>query len=428
MSAPKPQPTLAGRAEWLSDKNLQRLLAALSEGGEEARIAGGAIRNALFGAAVSDIDLATTTLPEETMRRAKAAGFKPVPTGIEHGTVTVVAGGRPFEVTTLRADVETFGRHARVAFGRDWKADAERRDFTMNALYAEADGTIIDLVGGLADIDSRTLRFIGDPEARIREDFLRILRFFRFFAWYGAGRPDAQGLKACARLKDGLKNLSAERVWSELKKLLSAPDPSRALLWMRQAGVLATALPEGEKWGIDTIHALTKTEADLGWAPDALLRLEAILPPDAARMKEFGKRLKLSNAEADRLVKWALAARVKPSTTEAMLARLLYRGDPNAIEDGLRLALASARGRAADEDNALMEAGCYSRLLHYLEKWKRPVFPVNGDDLRGLGLKQGKNVGEMLAELESEWIDAGFMLNRDALMARVAEKIGNSGR
>src|SRR5690606_10002862 len=220
------------------------------EGGEEARIAGGAVRNALFGEPVADVDIATTTPPQETVRRAEAAGFKAVPTGFEHGTVTVVAEGRPFEVTTLRADVETDGRRARVVFGRDWQADAERRDFTINALYAEADGTVVDLVGGLADIAARRLRFIGDAEARIREDYLRILRFFRFFAWYGEGRPDAEGLKACARLKGGLSGLSAERVWAETKKLLSAPDPSRALLWMRQTGVLAASLAESEKWGI----------------------------------------------------------------------------------------------------------------------------------------------------------------------------------
>jgi tRNA nucleotidyltransferase/poly(A) polymerase len=428
MSEAEGPPTLAGRAEWLSDRNVQRLLAALSEDGEEARVAGGAIRNVLLGAAVTDIDIATTTLPEETVRRAKAAGFKPVPTGIEHGTVTVVAGGRPFEVTTLRADIETFGRHAKVAFGRDWKADAERRDFTMNALYAEADGTIVDLVGGLADIESRTLRFIGDAEARIREDYLRILRFFRFFAWYGKGRPDAEGLKACARLKDGLKQLSAERVWSELKKLLSAPDPSRALLWMRQAGVLGMVLPEGEKWGIDAIHALTKAEADLDWMPDALSRLEAIVPPDAVRMKELARRLKLSRVETDRLVKWALADPVTASTADTAFARMLYRGDARAVEDCLRLAFASARSRAADDDSALIEAGGYSRLLGLLESWKRPIFPVSGDDLCGLGLKQGKGVGELLAALESDWIDTGFTLDRDALMKRAAEKIADSGR
>ena len=195
----------------------------------------------------------------------------------------------------LRADVETDGRRAKVSFGRDWKLDAERRDFTINALYAEADGTVVDLVGGIADIEARRLRFIGDAEARIREDYLRILRFFRFFAWYGDGRPDAEGLKACARLKEGLGQLSAERVWSELKKLLSAPDPSRALLWMRQAGVLTSVLPESEKWGIDAIHGLTKAEKDLGWTPDPLLRLEAIVPPDAARMKTLAERLRFSD-------------------------------------------------------------------------------------------------------------------------------------
>jgi poly(A) polymerase len=418
--------TLAGRADWLSDRNLQRLLAALGENGEEARIAGGAIRNTLLGGIVTDIDIATTTPPEETMKRAKAAGFKAVPTGVAHGTVTVIAGGRPFEVTTLRADVETFGRHARVAFGRDWKTDAERRDFTMNALYAAADGTITDLVGGLADIESRTLRFIGDPEARIREDFLRILRFFRFFAWYGAGRPDAEGLKACARLKDGVRQLSAERVWSELKKLLSAPDPSRALLWMRQASVLGTVLPEGEKWGIDAIHALAKAEADLGWKPDPLSRLEAILPPDPARMKELAARLKLSNAEADRLIGWALAEPVSATTSDAALGRLLYRGNAGATGDRLRLAFASARARAVEDDKALVEAGGYSRLLGYLEKWERPVFPVTGEDLRRLGLKQGKRLGGLLAELEAEWIDTGFTLGRDALLARAAESISGS--
>jgi tRNA nucleotidyltransferase/poly(A) polymerase len=419
--------TLAGRADWLAGRNLQRLLAALSEGGEEARIAGGAIRNALLGAAVTDIDIATTTVPEETMRRAKAAGFKPVPTGVEHGTVTVIASGRPFEVTTLRADVETFGRHARVVFGRDWKADAERRDFTMNALYAEADGTIVDLVGGLSDIESRTLRFIGDPEARIREDYLRILRFFRFFAWYGAGRPDADGLKACARLKDGLEQLSAERVWSELKKLLSAPDPSRALLWMRQAGVLSLVLPESAKWGIDAIHALAKTETDLGWDPDPLLRLQAIVPPDAVRMSELARRLKLSKVETDRLVKWALADPVPASTPDTAFARMLYRDDPKAIRDRVRLAFASARGRALEDDKALLDAGEYSRLLGFVEQWKRPVLPISGDDLRRLGLKQGKELGGLLAELESEWVKSGFTLDRDALMARAAKRVSGAG-
>ncbi|RWQ30017.1 CCA tRNA nucleotidyltransferase [Mesorhizobium sp.] len=417
--------SLAGKADWLGERHLQRLLAALADGGEEARVAGGAVRNALIGQPVADVDIATTTVPDETIRRAEAAGFKAVPTGIEHGTITIVAGGKPFEVTTLRADIETDGRRAKVSFGRDWKADAERRDFTINALYAEADGTIVDLVGGIADIEARRLRFIGDPEARIREDYLRILRFFRFFAWYGDGRPDAEGLKACARLKEGLGQLSVERVWSELKKLLSAPDPSRALLWMRQAGVLTSVLPESEKWGIDAIHALTRAEKDLGSTPDPLLRLEAIVPPDAARMKTLAERLRFSVSDAGRLRQWALTAPVEPKTTEAGLAKRLYRGDRQGIVDRLRLSLASARARAVEDNDALLEAGGFSRLLAFAEKWKKPGFPLKGADLTRLGASPGPKLGATLKNLENEWIESGFALDRGALLKLAAEALEN---
>uniref|UniRef100_UPI00177DE5EF CCA tRNA nucleotidyltransferase n=1 Tax=Mesorhizobium mediterraneum TaxID=43617 RepID=UPI00177DE5EF len=393
--------------------------------GEEARVAGGAVRNALIGQPVADVDIATTTVPDETIRRAEAAGFKAVPTGIEHGTITIVAGGKPFEVTTLRADIETDGRRAKVSFGRDWKADAERRDFTINALYAEADGTIVDLVGGVADIEARRLRFIGDPEARIREDYLRILRFFRFFAWYGDGRPDAEGLKACARLKEGLGQLSVERIWSELKKLLSAPDPSRALLWMRQASVLTSVLPESEKWGIDAIHALTRAEKDLGWTPDPLIRLEAIVPPDAARMKTLAERLRFSVSEAGRLRQWALTAPVEAKTTEAELAKRLYRGDRQGLVDRLRLSLASARARAVEDNDALLEAGGFSRLLAFAGKWKKPDFPLKGADLTTLGASPGPKLGATLKNLENEWIESGFALDRGALLKRAAEALEN---
>ena len=415
--------SLSGRAGWLGDKALQQLLAALKQGGEEARVAGGAVRNALLGQPVADIDIAATTLPEETIRRAEAAGFKTAPTGIEHGTITVIAGGKPYEVTTLRADVETDGRRAKVTFGRDWKLDAERRDFTMNALYAEADGTVVDLVGGIADIEARRLRFIGDAEARIREDYLRILRFFRFFAWYGDGRPDAEGLKACARLKEGLAQLSAERVWSELKKLLSAPDPSRALLWMRQAGVLTAVLPESEKWGIDAIHGLARTGKDLGWAADPMLRLEAIVPPDAARMKTLGERLRLSNDEASRLRHWALTIAPDAKMTETELAKKLYYGDRDGYLDRIRLALAAARTRAVEDNQAMMEAGGLSRLLNFTLKWAKPVFPIKGADLTGLGASPGPKLGATLKNLEREWVGSGFMLERDALMERAAQAL-----
>lgn len=411
--------SIAGAA-WLKDAGLQRLLAALNAGEEEARIAGGAVRNALLGEAVADVDIATTTVPEETIRRAEAAGFKVAPTGIEHGTVTAIAEGRPHEVTTLRADVDTDGRRAKVVFGRDWKADAARRDFTINALYAEADGTVVDLVGGLADLESRTLRFIGDPDARIREDYLRILRFFRFFAWYGSGRPDSEGLKACARLKEGVDRLSAERVWNELKKLLSAPDPSRALLWMRQAGVLTKVLPESEKWGIDAIHGLVAAERDLGWEADALLRLEAMVPPDADRMQVLAERLKLSNAEGERLTSWAPAPKVGPTASESEVAKKLYRCGRQPMLDRLRLSLASARARAAESNDALVEAGGYSRLLKFAENWNTPKFPLKGADLQAIGVPAGPAMGKLLKRLEEDWIEADFRPEGGALLERAA--------
>ncbi|MCV0397425.1 MAG: CCA tRNA nucleotidyltransferase [Rhizobiaceae bacterium] len=415
-------PVSIGSADWLKDESLQRLLTVLSQDGEEARVAGGAVRNELLGEAVTDIDIATTTTPEQTTKRAEAAGFKVVPTGFEHGTVTVVSDGRPFEATTLRADVETDGRRAVVAFGRDWRADAERRDFTINALYATVSGEVVDLVGGLPDLETRTIRFIGDAEARIREDYLRILRFFRFFAWYGSGRPDPEGLKACARLKEGISRLSAERIWLETKKLLAAPNPSRALLWMRQAGVLTTVLPETEKWGIDAIHGLVRAEADLGWPADPLLRLEAIIPPDETRVMGLADRLKLSKAETARLAGWAATPLPPPGTTEMELGKLLYRGDPGGFRDQLKIAQAGARVRAVEDDRALVEAGGWSRLLNCLEQWKKPRFPIRGGDLAAIGIAEGPTVGAMLRELENEWIASGFAMGREALLERAAAR------
>ncbi|CAB4327719.1 CCA tRNA nucleotidyltransferase [Brucella sp. 191011898] len=410
---------ISGKADWLNAKPLQALFKALNRDGGEARVVGGAVRNTLLGTGVSDVDLATTHLPEETVRLASEAGFKPVPTGMEHGTITVVVQGHPFEVTTLRRDIETNGRHAKVAFGTDWKADAERRDFTINALYVTADGTVIDQVGGLADIETRTLRFIGDAEQRIREDYLRILRFFRFFAWYGSGRPEAEGLRASARLKDGIAQLSAERIWSEIKKLLGAPDPSRALLWMRQAGVLNLVLPESEKWGIDAIHGLVRTQSDLGWQADPLLRLESLVPPDAARMEELGKRMKMSNAERARLEAWARADAVKPGLSEQALKKAIYRGSKQALLDRIRLAYAAARQEAVGSDEAMIRAGGFARLLDAAEHYDAPVFPVTGGDLLARGIEKGPGLGETLRSLETLWIDSGFSLDRSALLDKL---------
>ncbi|MEN3396486.1 CCA tRNA nucleotidyltransferase [Brucella melitensis] len=410
---------ISGKADWLNAKPLQALFTALNRDGGEARVVGGAVRNTLLGTGVSDVDLATTHLPEETVRLASEAGFKPVPTGMEHGTITVVVQGYPFEVTTLRRDIETNGRHAKVAFGTDWKADAERRDFTINALYVTADGTVIDQVGGLADIETRTLRFIGDAEQRIREDYLRILRFFRFFAWYGSGRPEAEGLRASARLKDGIAQLSAERIWSEMKKLLGAPDPSRALLWMRQAGVLNLVLPESEKWGIDAIHGLERTQSDLGWQADPLLRLESLVPPDAVRMEELGKRMKMSNAERARLEAWARADAVKPGLSEQALKKAIYRGSKQALLDRIRLAYAAARQEAVGSDEAMIRAGGVARLLDAAEHYDAPVFPITGGDLLARGIKKGPGLGETLRSLETLWIDSCFSLDREALLRKL---------
>ncbi len=407
-------------ADWLRAEPLQRLLSALSENGEEARVAGGAVRNALMKRDATDIDVATTVLPQETIRRAEGLGFRAVPTGIEHGTITVVTPDGPFEVTTLREDIDTDGRRAVVRFGRDWKRDAERRDFTINALYADRQGAVLDLVGGLKDIEAGVLRFVGDPEARIREDYLRTLRFFRFFAWYGSGRPDAAGLRAAARLKDGLAQLSAERVWMELRKLLAAPDPSRALLWMRQAGVLSAVLPESEKWGIDAIHPLTGGEAALGWPADALLRLEAIVPPDPERIVAMAGRLKLSNAERDRLLAWTQAETPDPAMSDGALRARLYFGDRQAILDRLRLALASARGRAAGgAADALAQAAALSRQLDAALRFDPPAFPVSGSDVIAAGLPAGPEVGRAIDRLKRLWVDGGFVMSREDLLARL---------
>ncbi|MEM5494769.1 CCA tRNA nucleotidyltransferase [Hoeflea sp. AS16] len=401
---------------WFQDAALGRIFALLNQDGEEVRVVGGAVRNSLMGLPVTDTDLATTWMPEQVVARAKDAGIRAVPTGIEHGTVTLVIEGRGFEITTLRHDAETDGRRAKVTFGRDWQTDAERRDFTINALYADQAGAIIDLVGGLEDIDTRTVRFIGDADARIAEDYLRVLRYFRFFAHYGTGRPDAAALKACARARDKLGKLSSERVWKELKTLLKARDPGRALLWMRQSGVLSAVLPESEKWGIDSIGALIATEAVLDWEPDPMLRLMAMVPPDSERMRGLSSRLKMSRAEADRLANWAAAPVIAPTLAITALDRLLYRHGAVPLVDRIRLSLVSARSRTETDASALTEAAGHSRHLARALEWERPVFPVAGADLIARGVNPGPEMGAQLAALEERWIESNFTLDKAALL------------
>ena len=393
--------------DWLKRPSLQTLLALLTEGEGEARIAGGAVRNALLNQPISDVDIATTLVPRDVMLRLKAADQKAVPTGIEHGTVTAVVDGDAYEVTTLRRDVETDGRHAKVLYGTDWTADAARRDLTINALYLNADGTLFDPLNGLPDVEAQNVRFIDDAETRIREDYLRILRFFRFFAWYGRFRPDAEGLKACARLKDGLQDLSAERIWHELSKLLAAPDPGRAILWMRQTGVLSEVQPETEKWGIDALPGLIAAEQQQGWDADCLMRLMAIVPPIPERMDALGGRLKLPKKVRLRLQHWAAFGDLQPQLKKDAFYQWLYWRNTIAAADKLRL------GIARDDENAKK---CL-RQLKWLNRWERPQFPLRGQHLIDQGMAAGPAISEKMAQLEKAWVEANFEPSLDDLLA-----------
>ncbi len=417
--------TNLGNEAWFRDPALTRVLSLLNANGGEGRVVGGAVRNSLMGLPVSDIDVATTLTPGEVIERAAAAAIKAVPTGVAHGTVTLVIDGKPFEVTTLRTDLETDGRRAKVAFSSDWRTDAERRDLTINALYVDGKGDVIDLVGGLADIEKRNIRFIGDAATRVAEDYLRILRFFRFFAYYGSGRPDAEGLRACASARAKLKTLSAERVWSELRKLLSAEDPGRALLWMRQVGVLSEILPETEKWGIDAIPALISTEKALGWRPEPLLRLAAIIPPDKDRLEKMATRLKVANAEAAYFKAWATVPVVEDELSSTAFARLLYRHGADGIKTRLKLALATARGKAEGNMQEMARSARLGKLLELAEGWTRPQFPINGGDVLGAGVPAGKKVGETLQALEDFWVVENFTPDRAALLARLNSLINS---
>lgn len=406
---------------WFRDPDLQRVLALLNGDGGAARVVGGAVRNSLMCLPVSDMDVATTLLPEAVIERAKKAGIKSVPTGLKHGTVTLVAGGRPFEVTTLRRDVETDGRRAKVEFTDDWKTDAARRDLTINALYADADGKVHDYFGGLDDIGSGTIRFIGSAAERIAEDYLRVLRFFRFFAFYGRGRPDPEGLKASAAARKQLGSLSAERVWAELRKLLSAGDPFRALLWMRTAGVLTEILPETEKWGIDAIPGLIRAEAKFGWAADPMLRLAAIVPPVSERLQAMAERLKMSGTERRVLLQFADCPDMEETLSDTQFRTLLYRHGAEGAIAKLRLAVAASLDKGEHDLDALRRLGFQRRLLTLAESWTRPVFPVKGADLIEKGIQPGPDMGAALARLEKQWLESDFAKSKADLIAALAD-------
>ena len=400
------------QAPWLHEARLQAVFDAIEAAGGEARVAGGAVRNTLMGEAVGDVDLATTLVPEATMEALEKAGLKAVPTGIDHGTITAVSDGTGYEITTIRDDIETDGRHAVVRFGTDWERDALRRDLTINGLYCDRQGEIFDPLDSLNDVKARQVRFIGDAGERIEEDYLRILRFFRFFAQYGAGRPDAEGLKAVTRLKEGLQRVSAERIWMELRKLLAARDPSRALLWMRTTGVLNLIVPESEKWGIDFVAPLIEAETRFGWQSEAIQRLQAMIRPDGAVARKLARRLKLSNADRDRLLAWAMAELPEPPLGKDGLKQQIYFGDQQAITDRLRLAAAIAisRNEPAEKIEAIADNADFS------SNWMPPQLPVSGKDLVEKGIPEGREIGRLLKRLEKTWVESGFSLSAKALL------------
>lgn len=401
------------QAPWLSKGPLARLLPVLDTNGEEARVVGGAVRNAIVGLKVEEIDLATSAVPEEVVRRATAAGFNPVPTGIEHGTVTVVVEGKPFEVTTLREDVETFGRHAKVRFGRDWKKDAERRDFTMNALFLKRDGSVIDLVGGLKDLKAKRVLFIGDPETRIREDYLRVMRFFRFHAAYGEGPLDHAGLAACIRAKEELATLSRERVRAELLKLLMAKRAVPTLAVMSEAGLLGAVL--GGVPLLASYSNMVKAETATGLAADPIRHLGALgvfIVEDADRLRE---RLRLANVEYRRIEsmgdRWW---RILPEAGEQAARALLYRIGAENFRD--RALVAFARSPAKDDDKA------WHSLISLPDRWTPPKFPLASKDFIERGVEKGPALGATLARAEEEWVAAGFPME-PAKIAAIADRV-----
>jgi poly(A) polymerase len=398
-------------ADWLHAPGTRAVVDALAKARAGAsRFVGGCVRNAVMGLPVDDIDLATQLTPDEVTKAAEAARLAAIPTGIEHGTITIVSAHKPYEVTTLRRDVETDGRRAVVAFTEDWAEDAMRRDFRLNALYADPDGTVHDPTGGgVEDAKAGRVIFIGDAEARIREDYLRILRFFRFNAWYGKGPLDVAGLDACVRLAGGLSGLSVERIWKETKKLYAARDPRIALGAMEETGVRKLALPELSR--IERALSLIGVECDLLIPFDEMTRIAAGLA-DVAAARAIAKRLKVSNEERDRLLA-ALGAepRIVSFMSAREMRRAVYRLGHQTFDDRARLAWAEVgQGKTAAHWRALLEMA---------KTWPRPKLPLTGDEVIAAGAPAGPQVGAVLREVEAWWIDADFPDDKLAVVERL---------
>jgi poly(A) polymerase len=381
-------------------------------GADCARFVGGCVRNSLIGAPIADIDVATTLTPDAVTRALKAAGVRAIPTGVEHGTVTAVFDHQPVEVTTLRRDVETDGRRAVVAFTTDWREDAERRDFTLNALYARRDGSLFDPTGrGVEDALAGRIVFVGDPDLRLREDHLRSLRFFRFLAWYGRTEPDAAALAAIRRHKDAVAGLAAERISVELLKLLAARDPRPAVRLMADCGVLAVAAPQARD--LPRFEALVELELALG-SCDPLLRLAALLNDDPAVGVQTAEALRLSNADRDRL-EAALEPQVPAPDVPPQAARTaIYQLGAGVFRDRVKLAWARLGG----------DAEAWRALLAIGESWTPPALPVTGADALAAGVPKGPKVGKTLRALEAWWIAGDFQAGREAALAKLRDLAG----
>jgi tRNA nucleotidyltransferase/poly(A) polymerase len=390
-------PTLA-RSRWLKEPALQRVLALVAEAGGEARVAGGAVRNALLGEPVGDIDIATNLPPQAITEAFQAAGLSVHPTGIEHGTVTVVVDHHPYEITTLRHDIKTDGRRAVVSFTDDWQADALRRDFTINSLYCDARGTVFDYTGGHRDILRKRLVFVGNPRLRITEDNLRILRFFRFLAAYEKMSADRASLAACVRLKKGLLGLSAERIAREMFKLLAGPNAVPVLKLMAKHKVLKNILAHTEEFRV------------IGRLPaDPLLRAFAL----AKKPETLQETWRLSNSQAKRIEALLHTATLAPSLREFEQKRILYALGAGTWRDAASLAWARSRASLTDRS--------WRRLLNLPSRWEVPRFPVTGQDLIEIGFPPGPDLGRELQRLEELWIVADFKPTKDALLQSIKE-------
>ncbi len=374
----------------------------------EARFVGGAVRNTLLGVPVADVDIAVPMPPEEALARLRAKNIKVVETGLDHGTVTAIAGTHAFEVTSLRRDVKTDGRHALVAFTDDWAEDAARRDFTINALYAAADGEIFDYATGVEDLIAGRVRFMGDARARIAEDYLRVLRLFRFHAWYGKGEIDAEGLRAAALAKEKLKTLSAERIAKELLRLLEAAHPVPVLRVMAATGILSLLLPGALQ--LARLEKLAQLEAENLFPGDAVLRLAALLPDGASAANGAADALRLSNAMRDRLGNALGGEKVGAQISAAEARRLLYRIGAASFKDKVMLQWAGAPQNAA---------GAWRMLLEMADNWQRPRFVLTGRDVMQAGIPQGPDVGRILAQVEDWWVEGDFAASEGALRDRL---------